>query len=222
MAGGWWRLLAAFLLILATALLRAQSAAVAGCSAPVLPANSQLLRYAPASGEGWISSPCSTGNAPVGSPPVGRSPRGPVSTGFGQIAHPAAIIFSGTVTAIEPASSKRRISTAITFKVNEPVRGVSPGQMLTIHEWAALWSRGERYRVGERVCLFLYAPSRLGLTSPVAGGMGRFTVNSAGKILLNPQHVQLLATDPILGGKTVLSSDEIVRALQRAGVSMRP
>ncbi|MGA8618051.1 MAG: hypothetical protein WB660_05965 [Candidatus Sulfotelmatobacter sp.] len=66
------------------------------------------------------------------------------------------------------------------------MRGASIGEKLTIHEWAGLWTRGERYRVGERVLLFLYSPSRLGLTSPVAGAIGRFAIDSEGKIVLAP------------------------------------
>ncbi|MGB8112229.1 MAG: hypothetical protein WCF22_00570, partial [Candidatus Sulfotelmatobacter sp.] len=135
-----------------------------------------------------------------------------------QIAQPAGIIFSGTVITISPASSKGPKATEITFKVKEAFRGVSAGQNLTIREWAGLWNRGERYRVGEGVVLFLYRPSRLGLTSPVAGGNGRFTVNSAGKILLSPQHTHLLAADPILGGKTVVPYRDFARAIHRAGL----
>jgi hypothetical protein len=41
------------------------------------------------------------------------------------------------------------------------------GQVLTVHEWAGLWSSGKRYCVGERVFLFLYPPGKLGLTSVV-------------------------------------------------------
>ncbi|MGA7930571.1 MAG: hypothetical protein WCA20_31815 [Candidatus Sulfotelmatobacter sp.] len=61
------------------------------------------------------------------------------------------------------------------------MRGTSPGQSLTIQEWAGLWTSGERDRVGERVLLFLYSPSKSGLTSPVAGAMGRFAMDSQGR-----------------------------------------
>ena len=96
------------------------------------------------------------------------------------------------------------------------MRGTSAGQNLTIHEWAGLWNRGERYRVGERVLLFLYSPSRLGLTSPVAGPIGRFAIKDAGEILLTPQHIHLLATDPILGGKTIAPYADFSLAVQRS------
>ena len=214
MADGWWRLLAAFLLILIAALVRGQNAA-AGRTDDV-PANPQLLLYRPA--DPMLPFGSSTGSVPLPGPPISRYPHGPGSIGFPQIAGPAAIIFSGTVIVVSRASAQGPHTTAITFKVNQAIRGVSAGQNLTIHEWAGLWSRGESYRVGERVFLFLYSPSRLGLTSPVAGGMGRFTVNSAGQIVLTTPHIHLFATDPILGGKIVASYDDIARAVQRVGL----
>jgi hypothetical protein len=212
MAGSWWRLLAAFLLILLAALLRGQDAGADRTA--TAPTNPELLRYAPSIEAGSASPfPEPADALPIAGFPLGHYPRAPGLPGFLQIARPAGIIFSGTVTAVSRASTKGRAAMAITF-----IRGVSAGQNLTIHEWAGLWNRGESYRVGERVFLFLYNPSRLGLTSPVAGGMGRFTVNSAGKILLTTPHIHLFATDPILGGKTILSYGDFAHALQRAGL----
>jgi hypothetical protein len=66
--------------------------------------------------------------------------------------------------------------------VDKAIRNVHRGQNLEINEWAGLWQSGERYRPGERVLLFLYPPSRLGLTSPVGNRAGRFAVNRAGLI----------------------------------------
>lgn len=81
------------------------------------------------------------------------------------------------------------------------------GQSLNIREWAGLWAKGERYRTGERVLLFLYPPSRLGLTSPVGGDLGRFEIEPDG-ILLKPIHIDALADDPIL--RTMLSQHTAV------------
>lgn len=94
------------------------------------------------------------------------------------------------------------------------MRGTSPGQLLTIQEWAGLWTGGERYRVGERVLLFLYSPSKLGLTSPVGGAMGRFAVDSQGKIVMSLQHTANFVDHPILGGKTIVPYADFVRAVQ--------
>ena len=101
----------------------------------------------------------------------------------------AGYIFSGTVVSVEQAASAGGNAVAtvrITFRVDEAVRGVKAGQTLTIREWAGLWDAGERYRPGQRVMLFLYPPSRLGLTSPVGGPQGRFNLDHNGQIELPP------------------------------------
>ncbi len=217
MAGSCWRLLAAFLLVLIAGLLRGQEAA-----ADRVPPPSDLQRL-PLAQPGAVNSMLSSGLLRPGialpGTPVSLYPPVSAPIGLPQIVHPAGIIFSGTVTSISHALPEKHAATAITFKVDEALRGVSRGQTLTIHEWAGLWSRGERYRVGERVFLFLYAPSRLGLTSPVAGGMGRFLVDPSGKILLSAAHIYLLANDPLLRGKAILSYDDFARALKRVSPS---
>ena len=94
-------------------------------------------------------------------------------------------VFAGTVRSIEPIKPRNPGSVAvmrITFHVDQGYRGVRTGQTFSIHEWAGLWESGEHYRRGERVMLFLYPPSRLGLTSPVPNG--RFPVDSGGRILV--------------------------------------
>ena len=101
------------------------------------------------------------------------------------------------------------------------MRGTSAGQSLTIHEWAGLWISGERYRVGERVLLFLYSPSKLGLTSPVAGGIGKFSVDAQGRIVMNAMQAATVAVDPVLavrtGGKSVVLYADFAQAVQRSG-----
>lgn len=95
-------------------------------------------------------------------------------------------IFSGTFFQIEhhnSDSSSALATTVIRLKVEEAIRGVQKGEIVEVKEWAGLWQAGERYRPGERVLLFLYPPSKLGLTSPV-GRSGRLPVNNAGRVLL--------------------------------------
>src|SRR5579871_3317272 len=88
------------------------------------------------------------------------------------------MIFRGTVTSVaKPETISDVPAVQITFRVEEGILGVRSGQSLTIREWAGLWDAGERYRAGERVMLFLYPPSRLGLTSPVGGPQGRFNID---------------------------------------------
>jgi len=155
-------------------------------------------------------------------PPLYSRPSGPLiprQPVLGNLVRAAGIIFSGRVTSIEHSASSSRpdpASTTITFQVEYAIRGTAAGQSLTIHEWAGLWSSGERYRVGERVLLFLYSPSKLGLTSPVAGAMGRFTMNSQGQIVMSALHIANLAADPILGGRNLVPHAEFVRAVRRS------
>jgi len=138
---------------------------------------------------------------------------------FRQLVRAAGIIFSGRVTSIGRSGSSSGLdpaSTVVTFQVDHAIRGTSPGQNLTIREWAGLRFSGERYRVGERVLLFLYSPSSLGLTSPIAGAMGRFAMNAQGQVVMSAQHVAALATDPILGGKTVVPYAAFALAVRRS------
>jgi hypothetical protein len=106
---------------------------------------------------------------------------------------------------------------AITFHVQTAIRGASAGKSLTITQWIGLWSSGQRYRVGERLLLFLYPRSRLGLTSCVASGMGRFAVDSSGSISLSPQQILAFRTDPVLGGKSRVRLSDFASAVRWAG-----
>lgn len=103
----------------------------------------------------------------------------------------SARIFSGTVLQVEhrnSGSSSGLATTRIRFRVDEAIRNVRRGQVIEVNEWGGLWQSGERYRPGERVLLFLYRPSKLGLTSPVGSHAGRFPVDRAGRVLLpNPR-----------------------------------
>ncbi len=228
MTGAGWRLLAAFLLILLAALLRGQNAAD---SVSILTLESSWS-YAqssalPSPQRGPLDrdpvgfdplGPYRVKQDPVGwKDPIRVDPRFPHPILFPQVVQAAGIIFSGHVISVarHPAS-RGALSTTVTFKVEHAMRGTSVGEHLTIHEWAGLWSRGERYRVGEHVLLFLYSPSKLGLTSPVAGDVGKFAIKNNGEILLTPQHIHFLATDPILAGRTVAPYVDFSLAVQRA------
>jgi hypothetical protein len=136
----------------------------------------------------------------------------------------AGIIFSGHVTSVGHSpllNGRSPASTSITFQVEHAMRGASAGQSLTIQEWAGLWTGGERYYVGERVLLFLYSPSKLGLTSPVARGFGKFAVDAQGRIVMNAMQASIVAIDPVVavetGGKSVVLYADFERAVQRSG-----
>ena len=111
----------------------------------------------------------------------------PQTMRLAKIIGPAGTIFACIVTAVRHAPPRKldEVQTVeITFHVDHAIRGVRAGDILTIREWAGLWSIGERYRLGEHVLLFLYPPSKLGLTSPVGGPLGRFSVDQANLVIL--------------------------------------
>jgi len=134
----------------------------------------------------------------------------------------AGYIFAGTVKSIDRTALKKNAvgTVQINFHVDQGMRGVRTGQALTVREWAGLWSSGERYRVGERVLLFLYPPSKLGLTSPVQGALGRFNIGSDGRIGVDPQRNGCCAPYPGTGNSSVgitrVSPAEFVRFLRGA------
>ena len=139
-----------------------------------------------------------------------------------QVTRQAGIIFSGHVVSIQPvrvAGSDQVASVAVTFQVEQGIRGARAGQRFTFHEWVGLWSGSERYRVGERLMLFLYAPSELGLTSPVGGAAGRFSVDRNGMVLLSQQQQQAIQILPepvrILRGRVPIR--DFVRSLRGLG-----
>src|SRR5271156_2975613 len=222
MAGSWWRLLAAFLLILAAAVISRGQDFAAERRGDVVPTSATPPHIATALTEAFRFP------EPVG---VLRSPVSPITIGLPHIVHASGIFFwgrvmsggrsagvgsAGTAAAATPIAQGASFTT-ITFQVEDAVRGAFAGQTLTIHEWAGLWTRGERYRVGERVLLFLYSPSKLGLTSPVAGPGGKFAIDPAGTIMMSPHNVAALALDPIIGGRTRIPYADFVEAVRRAG-----
>jgi hypothetical protein len=137
-----------------------------------------------------------------------------------QLTRSSGYIFAGKVSGIERVAARTTPDVAtvkITFQVEQGIRGVRGGQTLVIREWGGLWEQGERYHPGERVLLFLYRPSKLGLTSPVAGALGRFAVDKTGQINLQDR-IASLDSDPVavrLRGKTRVSSGDFARAIRR-------
>lgn len=131
-------------------------------------------------GSGLVSAETAGGRAAVLLPDrAGNS-----LTNLRSMARHSGMIFSGTALRVEhlAAASGGVASTRITFRVQTAIRGVRVGQVIAIREWDGLWNSGERYRPGERVLLFLFPASRLGLTSPVGGRLGRFRVDEAGRV----------------------------------------
>ncbi len=159
--------------------------------------------------------------APAPPAPYPLLPRSPSrrNLGFREITRAAGTIFAGTVTRVQrhPATAGQSVETiAITFHIDTAIRGVTPNDDLTISQWAGLWSSGQRYRIGERVLLFLYPPSKVGLTSCVAGPIGLFRVDPRGRIQVSAQHISLLRKDSVLGGKSRLLVGDFASAVRRA------
>ena len=126
----------------------------------------------------------------------------PVLPNLASLSRSAGYIFAGTVQAVERVAPRRSGSVAvmrITFRVDNAIRGVHTGQKLVIREWAGLWTSGERYRPGQRVMLFLYPPSKLGLTSPVGGDRGHFKIDDGGRIVVPRRVLSPPATLPRSG-----------------------
>lgn len=152
---------------------------------------------------------------------VNRIP--PSFSNLRQMNRNSGFIFDGTVLSVGRAveSGSDSVPTVqITFRVERAIRGTRSGQVLTIREWAGLWNSGERYRTGERLLLFLYNPSKLGLTSPVGGPLGRFVVNSGGNVSLDNGWLAALSLDPVprrpLRGRALVNSRVFALAIERS------
>jgi hypothetical protein len=132
----------------------------------------------------------------------------------------AGTIFVGRVISIEAlplASSSDQVGCVqITFQVEQGIRGARAGEQFSFREWGGLWSGADRYRVGQRMMLFLYTPGALGLTSPVGGGAGRLPVDASGRVRLSPtqqQSIQISQTRDV--GSRRVPVREVVRAIRR-------
>ncbi|SPF31618.1 exported hypothetical protein [Candidatus Sulfotelmatobacter kueseliae] len=160
--------------------------------------------------------------------PISPWPHGPAAApgtfDLPWLARSAGMIFSATVTGIarRPATSGQAFETvAITFRVENSIRGATPGEDLTVMQWMGLWSSGQRYRIGERALLFLYPPSKLGLTSCVGGPLGRFAVDPRGRVLLSAQQLSAFRQDSVVGGKSRVSFRDFALAVRQTGKPLK-
>jgi hypothetical protein len=139
---------------------------------------------------------------------------------IGRLSRKAGYIFLGTVLSverIEPSSPTGVASMRVSFHIDEGIRGVRTGEVLTVREWVGLWESGERYRRGEQVVLFLYPPSKLGLTSTVGGPAGRLAVDRDGYVEVDPLGHGALANERDQNKeKSRMSTRELARAIRGA------
>ena len=105
-----------------------------------------------------------------------------------QLSRRAGMVFAGTVLSAPqtPRTDREPSTVELSFRVDRAIAGVHAGQILTIHEWMGAWSRHRPMRPGDHVLLFLYPPSRLGLTSPVGGALGQVALDASGQKVLRP------------------------------------
>jgi hypothetical protein len=100
-----------------------------------------------------------------------------------QMSDRADVIFMGQVLTVHlpeggsPASGIVEIQ----FRVDQAIRGCKTGQPYVLREWGGLWAGGSgRYRVGQRMLMFLHAPSAGGMSSPVGGLDGAIPIRQSG------------------------------------------
>lgn len=220
-------LLAVLLMILCSAsAMWGQASAISAKARVDSPALEQLVPAHP-------QSPAWAGSAPFHPKPPGQfaglgsgqtSSPGGIPT-FAQLARTAGTIFAGNVTRIEPgpaAGGSSVPTVVITFQVEHPLRGVVPRGTFAVVEWLGLWSSGQRYAVGEHVLLFLYPPSKLGLTSAVGGALGQFHLDSAGGILPSERQRTAFQADALFAGRSRITFNDFSQALLRATREQAP
>ncbi|MGB9204498.1 MAG: hypothetical protein WCB94_11085 [Terriglobales bacterium] len=104
-----------------------------------------------------------------------------------QLSRRAGMIFAGTVLgSTRPTTIDRAVPASIpalqlSFRVDRAIAGVKRGQVLTIREWTGASSMQRPMIKGQHILIFLYPPSRLGLTSPVGGSLGQVALDASGK-----------------------------------------
>lgn len=101
-----------------------------------------------------------------------NAPPHTVDEALHEMSDEAGVIFDGQVMAVRRQSGENGASgvVEVEFRVDQAVRGCATGEPYILREWAGLWAGGaRRYRVGERLLMFLRTPSASGLSSPVDG-----------------------------------------------------
>lgn len=103
-----------------------------------------------------------------------------------QMSLSAGAIFVGQVSAIRrtsplDGSAVRGGVVEIDLRVGQSILGPVSGATYTLREWSGLWEfNSDRYRVGQRMLLFLRTPSSNGLSAPVHGFEGAIPLRGGG------------------------------------------
>jgi hypothetical protein len=104
-----------------------------------------------------------------------------------QLSRRAGMIFAGTVigaATLNAPNSAPAPTVEFLFRVDRAIAGVDPGQILTVHEWTGGLPNQRPMSRGQHFLVFLYPPSRLGLTSPVGGAQGQIALAAGGTYVL--------------------------------------
>jgi hypothetical protein len=133
-----------------------------------------------------------------------------------QLSRRAGMIFAGTVLGSTPPATTmdRAVPAAVPavqlrFRVERPIAGVEQGQVLTIHEWLGAWSMHRPMTKGQHILIFLYPPSRLGLTSPVGGSLGQVALDASGN---NVAKEAQRWSAPSIGTVSVIQLERAIRS----------
>src|SRR5205085_8092194 len=126
----------------------------------------------------------------------------------------AGLIFAGTVVRVDLPNANAAGadgSVAISFRIDDGIRGAASGEELTIREWRGLWERTQRqrYRVGDKVLVFYHDRDPSGLSSPVAGDAGRFSLGTGDRVQLSTQQQHALLRSSRL--HTDLTDEQIAK-----------
>ena len=105
-----------------------------------------------------------------------------------QMSVAAGVIFAGQVTAVRRptgfAGSGQDAAEGIVeidLRVDQSLRGPRAGAIYTLREWSGLWAGcSARYKIGQRLLLFLYPPDAHGLSAPVHGPEGAIPLRGSG------------------------------------------
>lgn len=139
-----------------------------------------------------------------------------------QLSRRAGMIFVGTVLSVTAGNASSNLTSSgapstveLQFRVDHAIAGVEPGQILTIHEWSGAWSMHRPMLTGQHILLFLYPPSRLGLTSPVGGAFGQIALESSG-MYVSKNEIRVRQDSAMVRGKQNDAQSVGVVQLERA------
>ena len=152
-------------------------------------------------------------------------PDASVGEALRNLASRAGVAFTGRVVEIRREGGV----VEVVFAVEQPLLG-DVGATYTLREWGGLWAAGQqRYAVGDRVAVFLYAPGGSGLSSPVDGMDGVVPVVQASEDSAPLLDVRRLAArvsrrvgEPLDGGAIALEDAKAVVAGWRRPLVAEP